>query len=65
MQAFLTKLFLVSAVLLGAWFAGLHALWQDPPPVTAQDPPKPIETLVQQKVGEVAGQRAAAESMPP
>lgn len=63
MPTFMTTLFIISALLLGAWFVGLHALWQARPPVAAQDPPKAIETLVQQKVSEVTGQQAVGESM--
>ncbi|HEX4592932.1 MAG TPA: hypothetical protein VH157_01595 [Bryobacteraceae bacterium] len=51
----MTTLFIISALLLGAWFAVLQSLWQGPPPIAAQDPPKPIETLVQQKLSDVAG----------
>ena len=60
----MTTLFIISALVLGAWFFGLRGLWQEPIPVAAQDPPKPIETLVQQKLSEVTGQQTVTEAMP-
>jgi len=59
----MTTLFMASALLLAVWFVWLHALWQVPPPVTAQEAPKRIETLAQQKLSEVTGQ-AATEAIP-
>jgi hypothetical protein len=60
----MTTLFILSALLLGAWFAVLHSLWKGPPPVALEDPPNRIETLVQRKLSEVTGQNTAAESSP-
>ena len=55
MPIFVTSLFFVSALLLGAWFVALLSLWQGPAPVAAQDQPKPIESFVEQKLIEVTG----------
>jgi hypothetical protein len=63
MLTFITTLFIVSTLLLGAWFVTLHALWQSPPPVAAQDAPKPMEVLVRQKLSEGTGQQAATEAL--
>ena len=64
MPAFMTTLFLFSALLLGAWFVALHSLWPGPPSVAAEDPPRAIETLVPQKLSEVTGQQAEPEAVP-
>ncbi len=58
----MTTLFILSALLLAAWFAALHSLWKGPPPVALGDPPKRIETFIQQKLSEVTGQNTAAET---
>jgi hypothetical protein len=55
MPKFMITLFMASALLLAVWFVWLHALWHAPPPVTAQEAPKRIETLAQQKLSEVTG----------
>src|SRR5579859_161683 len=61
---FITTLIIISALLLGAWFFALRSLWQGPlaPPVAAEDPPKPFETLVQQKLREATGQQVVREA---
>jgi len=58
----MTTLFILSALLLAAWFAALHSLWKAPPPVAVA--PNRIETLVQRKLSEVTGQQTATESSP-
>jgi hypothetical protein len=60
----MTTLFIISALLLGAWFFALRSLWQGPisPPVAAQDPPKPFETLVQQRLREAMGRPVLTEA---
>jgi hypothetical protein len=60
----MTTLFILSALLLAAWFAALHSLWKGPPPVALEDPHNRIETVVQQKLSEVRGQQTATESSP-
>jgi len=60
----MTTLFILSALLLAAWFAALHSLWKAPPPAAVEDPADRIETLVQRKLSEVTGQHTATESSP-
>jgi hypothetical protein len=62
MPTFVMTLFIVSALVLGAWFAVLHALWQAPPRFSTQDPPQPIGTSVQQKLNELTGQQITTEA---
>jgi hypothetical protein len=63
-STFITTLFIITALLLGAWFLALRSLWQGPlsPPVAVQDPVKPFETLVQQKLREGIGQSVPTEA---
>lgn len=58
----MTTLFILSTLLLAAWFAALHSLWKAPPPVAVEDAPNRIETIVQRKLSEVTGQHMATES---
>jgi hypothetical protein len=55
----MTTLFILSALLLAGWFVALHSLWKGPPPVAVEEPPMGIETLVQQKLGEVRDRQIA------